>query len=233
MERAKRGRGVALAVLGVAHLTLSGPVVAQETGNVSTGRGFFVGGGLLGGQLGWPGGDGLTLNVGEAIDTRTIPNAGATITVRDGALVDGSRAGEGKAVRTAPLPRTQGAAALTMHLGYAFSPRAALILSAEVVTSVDDGFGTTMGGVVLRYWPASRLWIEAGPASGDMSYGYDLNVVEEFTGTGYGARAALGLTVVERPRWALDVVGRVGTLRFDGFEARSFSVGVVGRTRPR
>jgi len=59
-----------------------------------------------------------------------------------------------------------------------------------------------------------------------------MTIVEHFTGTGYGVRTAAGFSVLDKPRWTLDLQARFGTLRFDGFRATSVSVGLSASRRP-
>lgn len=121
---------------------------------------------------------------------------------------------------------------MTLHGGYAFSPRVALLADAEVMGSVHDGFGNGVFAVAVRLRPIRRGWIEAGPALGDLSYGYQDtgSISNSITGTGF--LAAAGVTLVARPKWTLDAQARYGKIWYDGFQARNVSVGLsVGRVR--
>jgi hypothetical protein len=230
-ERAT-GTGYKVSVVtGALLLALCGVVHAQDGAGRTPGRGFVLGGGLGVGRLTFPGPGHAALAVSGVTGSLTI--AGETMDTRGGDLIDASRADAAGAAHVALLPASDVSAGLSFHVGYAFSHRVALLVSAELVAGVESGFSTAMGGVVLRYWPTSRLWIEAGPASGDLRYGYDATVVEDFAGTGYGMRTGVGLTVLQRPRWGLDLEARFGTLSFDGVRATSVSVGLSAISRRR
>jgi hypothetical protein len=225
-----RGYRVAAFTLMVA-LAWAGSALGQDESGPSSGRGWIWGGGISGGRLGFPGGEDVVLAVSEVTGELTV--AGETFVVRTGEVVDASGTAATGATRVAPLPSREPSAGFSFHVGYAFSRRAALILQAELVAGVRSGFSSAQGGLVLRVWPASRLWLEAGPASGDLRYGYEGAVVEEFTDTGYGVRTGAGFTVLRKPRWGLDIEARLGTLAFEGFRATSVTVGLSASSRPR
>jgi len=221
----KRWRVAALA--GALALVLGGPVHGQTPDGPSSGRGWILGGGISGGRLAFAGGENVALAVGEVVGEVQV--GGETLEVRTGELVNAP----GDTSELVLLPPGEPSAGFSFHAGYAFSPRVALVLEAEIVGGVRSGFSSAQGGLVLRLWPTSRLWIEGGPASGDLRYGHERTVVEEFTDTGYGVRAGVGITVLQKPKWALDLEARYGTLAFDGFRATSVGVGLSARSRPR
>jgi len=104
--------------------------------------------------------------------------------------------------------KSSGAGAMTMHGGCAFSPRLAVLADFEVMGPYNEGFTHFVDGAVVRYWPARRLWVEAGPATGDLGYAYSNSTTKDGAITGGGFIAAAGVTVVDRPKWALDVQAR-------------------------
>jgi hypothetical protein len=100
------------------------------------------------------------------------------------------------------------------------------------MASYNDGFNQLIAAAVVRYSPASRLWVEAGPAAGDMAYGYKGGATAQGSITGNGFAVAAGIRVVQRDKWSLDVQGRYGRIWYDGFEASNVSFGFsAGRTR--
>jgi hypothetical protein len=220
-----------VALTGTLALVLGGPVHVQAQDVPPSGRGWIWGGGISAGRLSFPGGENVALALGDVTGGLVI--AGEVVEVRTGELVDSSQDSTDDATRLASLPSREPSAGFSFHVGYALSRRAALVLQAELVGGVGSGFSSAQGGLVLRVWPTSRLWLEAGPASGDLTYGSERVVVEEFADTGYGVRAGAGFTVLRRPGWELDVQGRFGTLSFDGFRATSVSVGLGASRRPR
>jgi hypothetical protein len=228
VARANRYRVAMLT--GALALVLGGAVHGQDREGPPSGRGWIWGGGISGGWLGVPGGRGVALAVGEV--TGGFILAGETFEVRAGEMVDAAAAAPADTTRLAPLPSSEASAGFSFHGGYAFSRRAAVLLHVQLVAGVESGFSTAMGGLMLRVWPTSRLWVEAGPASGDLSYGYEGGVVQEFA-TGHGVRTGAGVTVLQKPRWALDLEARFGTLSFDGVRATSVGVGLSASSRPR
>ena len=194
------------------------------------GRGWIIGGGFTGGNLSFPGADGKAVAVGPA---RFVPAPfGGGYEERRLALIDASQTPPPETVHVARFPTSQGGAALTLHGGYAFSPRTALLVDAEFMGSPRSGFGNAIAALVLRHRPLRRVWIEAGPASGDIAYSYEGSQSETGAITGVGFLVAAGVSVLERPRWSLDVQGRYGRIWFDGFEGRNVSFGLsIGRVR--
>jgi hypothetical protein len=139
---------------------------AQGTADRPAGRGFVWGGGLSAGRLSFLGGGDVALAAGDVTGAFSI--AGETVATREGQLTDASGADTVGVAHLVAFPAAETSAGFSFHLGYAFSRRVALLLEAELVGGVESGFSTAMGGVVVRYWPTSRLWLEAGPASGDL-----------------------------------------------------------------
>jgi hypothetical protein len=108
----------------------------------------------------------------------------------------------------------------------------ALLADAEVMTSVDDGFGNGVFALVLRCRPVRRVWVEAGPAGGDLGYGYQDTGSKSNSITGSGFLAAGGIGVLAKARWTLDVQARHAKVWYPGFQARNVSVGLsIGRVR--
>jgi hypothetical protein len=224
--------------------TLAAPVSAQDCAETDgepskreaprredrNDRGWVIGGGLTGGNLSFPGAGSKAVAVGPA---HYVPTAfGAGYAERPIALIDAAGIPPEETVHVARFPESQGAAAMTFHAGYAFSPRAALLLEVEYMGSPTGDFGNGIVAGVLRYRPMGRIWIEAGPASGDIGYTYEGTLSETGAISGAGFLAAAGMSLLERPRWTLDVQARYGQIWYDGFQARNVSFGLsVGRVR--
>lgn len=221
-------RGLMVAVLLG---SLAAPAGAQDA-NAPSGRGWIIGGGLTAGNTAFTGGEGMAVAVGPVVEFQVLGVGGQVIAQRRLDLIDASTTPPPGTVHVAPIPRSQGGGALTVHGGYAFSPRVALLADVEVMTSVDDGFSNGVFAAVLRCRPVKRLWIEAGPARGDLSYGYQDTVSKSNSITGSGFLAAGGVSVMARERWTLDVQARYSKVWYPGFEARNLSVGLsVGTVR--
>jgi len=219
-------RGFVAAVLLVG---LAGSVQAQDA-NAPSGRGWIIGGGITAGTTAFTGAEGLAVAVGPVVDAQVF--GGQLMEQRQLDLIDASAAPPPGTVHVASIPRSQGGGALTLHAGYAFSPRVALLADMEFMTSVDDGFGNGVFAAVLRYRPARRVWIEAGPSRGDLAYGYQDAGSKSNSITGSGFLAAGGISVLSKERWTLDVQGRYAKIWYPGFQARNASVGLsIGRVR--
>ena len=176
--------------------------------------------------------DGRAIAVGPVTRAVVISFDGTAIGQRSVGLVDPSLPPPPGTVRVATFPDSMSAAALTLHGGYAFSPRVALLADAELMAPWGDGITNGIFAAVLRYRPARRVWVEAGPARGDLGYGYQDtgSVGDSITGTGF--LAAAGLSVVAKPKWTVDLQARYGTVWYDGLRARDVSFGLsVGRVR--
>ncbi len=84
---------------------------------------------------------------------------------------------------------------------------------------------------VIRYRPARRVW-EAGPARGDLGYGYQDTGSVDNSITGSGFLAAAGVSVLAKPKWTVDLQARYGSVWYDGIRARNLSFALsVGRVR--
>jgi hypothetical protein len=226
----RRRRGV---LAGAVLLAVGTVAQAQGASTRPEGRGFVWGVGLSGGRLAVSGGEGTALAVGHVMGYRVDQASGDVSEVRTGALVDAAHAPLDAGLPVVGLPSSEDAAGLSMHAGYAFSRRLALLLEIDLAAGVDSrAFTTVFGGVVARWWPTRRVWLEAGPASGDLSYTYEMTSVEKFSGTGVGVRAAAGVSVLRRPRWSLDLEGRYGKLWFDGLQVQAVSFGLSASRLP-
>jgi len=222
-----RGLMVSVALL----YGLAASAGAQD-GSPSNGRGWIFGGGLTGGTMSFGGAEGRAVAVGQVTAFVVVSLDGRTVAQRTVQLVDPSALLPPGTVHIATFPESASAGAMTLHGGYAFSPRFALLADAEVMGTWGDGFTNAIFAAVVRYRPVRRVWVEAGPARGDLGYGYQDtgSVGDSITGTGF--LAAAGLSVVAKPKWTVDLQARYGTVWYDGLRARDVSFGLsVGRVR--
>ena len=212
-------------------LGLAASAEAQDA-NSPGGRGWIIGGGLTAGSTAFIGAEGLAVAVGPVVSYQALPLSGQVLVERRLDLIDASAPPPADAVHVATFPRSQGGGALTVHGGYAFSPRLALLADVEFLTSVNDGFGNGVFAAVLRCRPVKRVWIEAGPALGDLAYGYQHTVSKSDSITGSGFLAAGGISVLAKERWTLDAQARYAKVWYPGFQARNLSFGLsVGTVR--
>ena len=163
---------------------------------------------------------------------QALPFGGGVLAERRLDLIDASAPPPADAVHVATFPRSQGGGALTVHGGYAFSPRLALLADVEVMTSVNDGFSNGVFAAVMRCRPVRRVWIEGGPAAGDLGYAYGDSATKSNSITGAGFLAAGGVSVLAKERWTLDAQARYTKVWYPGFQARNLSFGLsIGTVR--
>jgi hypothetical protein len=201
------------------------PASAADATNPATpreGRGLVFGVGLGPGRISFGGAQSLVLVIGGPTGTLTFPYGGGTIELRAGEVVSRSLVPVG-AEGVVPIPSVQNGVGGSLHFGWSFSRRFAALLDFDVVGSWDNGFDQLVGGPVARYSPTSRLWIEAGPAFGEVRYALADSVVEDVAGRGSGVLVGAGVAIVRKPTWLLDVEARVATLWYDKLRATNLS----------
>jgi hypothetical protein len=230
-----REKGIAgrlRAWLAAGLLLLPAVVAAQDQAPQPRGRGFVFGGALGGGQLSFPGAGGraLALSPVNGLEVVATWSTAYAYGVRDARVVSAGEAVPG-AERVVPFPAREGAGGFSMNGGYAFNRRVAVLLDVEVsggLASAD--FNHAVGAVVVRYWPASRLWAQTGPAFGDLGFGFDQSTVRSGSITGDGLHVAAGVSILRKPKWSLDVEARYATVWYDGFRATTATL-ALGASR--
>jgi hypothetical protein len=227
-EKNRIGRlgGLRLAAFAAGLVVLPGMAAAQAPTTRPSGRGLVYGGGLGGGRLSFPGAGDRALALSPVVGQQSI-GYGGTVDVRDAVVV---AAGESvpAAELVVPFPDSEGAGGLWMHAGYAFNRRVALLLQVGVASSASSAaFNQATGAFVVRFWPASRLWLEAGPAFGDLGYGYEDSVVRSGAVKGSGFHGSAGVSVLRRAKWSLDLEARFNSIGYEGFRANTatFAIG--------
>ena len=225
-NRIGRLGGRRLLAFAVGLVLLPGMAAAQAPTTRPSGRGFVFGGGLGGGRLSFPGAGDRALALSPVLGQQSV-GYGGTVDVRD-AVVVAADASVPDAAIVVPFPESEGAAGLSMHAGYAFNRRVAVLLQVGVASGVSTAaFNHATGAFVVRYWPASRLWLEAGPAFGDLGYGYEDSVVRSGAIKGSGFHGSAGVSVMRRAKWSLDVEARFSSIGYEGFRANTatFAIG--------
>jgi hypothetical protein len=216
------GSRIAACALGLALL----PALAAAQGPTQpTGRGFVFGGALAGGQLSFGGAERMALAVGpvEGQETLSLWGSSSTYDIRSAWVV---RDGQSTAGAERLVPLTSGAAAgFSMHAGYAFNRRVAAVFDVGICAGTGpQGFNEAVGSFFVRFWPSSRVWLEAGPAFSDLGYGYENSVVNSGTLTGSGWSAVVGISVLRKARWSLDVETRYRQIAYDaGFRTSTLA----------
>ena len=193
------------------------------------GRGFVIGGSLGPGRINFGGAEGLVLVIGESIGTIDL-GGGQSLDARAGKVVPRALL-PADAEGLIPIPARQNGFALSAQIGWSFSRRLALLAEFDINGGWSDSFNQVNGGLTLRYSPTSRLWLEAGPARGDLAYGSGESVAQDVAGAGSGFLIAGGVVLLRKPKLLLDIQVRSGTLWYDQFRATNLSVqlGVIRR----
>jgi hypothetical protein len=225
------GRRLAAWAMGLALL----PAVAAADTPVAAapstpkGRGFVWGAAIGAGSHSFPGGEGRVVALGPIHATQS--SYGYYQATRSAKVV-AANAVPADAELAVPLPASEGTGGFAMHAGYAFSPRAAVLARVGAAAGYDNGsINQVVGGVVVRFWPAGRLWLEAGPAFGDLAVGTDDgSTISPGSITGRGYQARVGGSVIRKPRWTLDLEGGWTSIGYDGFKSNTVTF-AVGWTR--
>lgn len=193
-------------------------------------RGWIMGGGFTDGRLTFVGAEGKAVAVGPVT---SLANTGdALVPRRPLEVIDASAAPPPETVHVARFPGSANGLAGNVYLGYAFSPRLAVLSAGDFMQGEDSEFGTAVVGAVVRYRPHSRVWIEAGPAVGEVTYSYQHGISEPDSITGEGFLAAGGISLLARPKWTLDVQARYAQIWYEGFQGRTVTFGMsVGSVR--
>jgi len=210
------------------------PVVtsAQSQKARPAGRGFFYGGAIGGGRLSFPGGGGRALALSAVVGEKPVPGTSSAVGVRDATVVAAGEDAPG-AERIVPLPAHEGAGGFSMHAGYAFNRRVAVLMDLGICGGLSSAdFNHAVGALLVRFRPTSRLWLEAGPALGDLGYGSDNTVVRSGAITGTGLQGTAGVSVVRRAKWSLDIKAGFSSIGYDGFRVETATLGIGASTLP-
>lgn len=195
------------------------------------GRGFVFGLSLGPTRSRFNGAEDLALVFGDVTGVIILnPLTGQTLNVRSGQLVPRALVAANPE-HVVPLPSSQDGVTLSLQVGWSASRRFALLADFDLGGAWGDSFTHVNGAALARYSPSSRLWVEAGPTSGELSYGYQDSVVQNIAGTGKGVLFGAGFVLLRKPIWLLDLQARSSMLWYDQLRATNVSVqiGVLRR----
>lgn len=234
MSESKRtGRRSGLGAVALCALALAGPVHAGEPGGSATrGRGWVWGATIGGGVEGYSGAAGLALAVGPQISQQVSAYGGMAITTRDARVVPAGGVPPEGTVAVVPFPESETQVSFSFHGGYALSRRFALLVDVQMGGGFSGtSFDQIVGGYVLRYSPAPRLWVQAGPGTGQLWGHYDQAKTPDMRSR-VGLLAAAGLVLSQKKSWALDLQVRFARLPHDGFTTSRLHVAIgAGKRR--
>jgi opacity protein-like surface antigen len=208
---------------------------AQTTSSQPDGRGFIFGGALGGGQLSFAGAEKAAVALGPVDGQETISVGGVTTAydLRSAWMVPRGASAAGAEI-VVPFAN-QGAGGLSMHGGYAFNSHVAVLMDVGFWAGGGPrGYSQAVGSFVVRVWPVSRLWLEAGPAFGDLGYSDQTSTVRDGTFKGSGFTAMAGLSLLRQASWSLDLEARYSRIGYEaGVQANTLAVQLGAGRAPR
>src|SRR5437762_5985273 len=195
------------------------------------GRGFVIGASLGPGRMSFGSDEPLALVIGESIGTIDL-RGGGTLDAREGQLVPLAMVPADLKAMVVPLPSRQNEFAVSVEIGWSASRRLAILADFDLGGGWSDSFTHLTGAAVVRYSPVRWLWLQGGPAGGDISYGFGKNgVVQDIAGGGGGFKVAAGIVVLQKRKLQLDLEVRSVTLWFDQLRATNMSAQMGVRRR--
>jgi hypothetical protein len=106
--------------------------------------------------------------------------------------------------------------AVEIHLGGMLTDKMALVFDGSGVSREEDGVTLTsvVAGAALQYWVSPRVWVKGGIGSGQVrASGNDIDVSSE---RGLGFLGGIGVEVVQKKRFAIDLQARFTTAKIEG-----------------
>ena len=107
-----------------------------------------------------------------------------------------------------------------LHLGGMIGDKVALMFDGGGVAGDEDGetIYSTVSTAAVQYWVADNVWLKGGLGLGQLSCsGCDSE-------TGLGILAGIGLELVQKTKFVLDLQGRVSTAGYDAGRVNNLSV---------
>jgi hypothetical protein len=143
--------------------------------------------------------------------------------------------------RTIPVPERHGSGGFAMFVGWAFNERFAAGLDVDLEGGLrDDQFQNIVGGLAAQYWPTPRAWVRAGVGSGELTLPYADGTYttgsgpkEALTRGGPALFAAVGVELLQKPRWTLDLSARFATVGYDLLRVTQLSIQFGGAWYPQ
>ena len=108
----------------------------------------------------------------------------------------------------------------SIHIGGMITEKLALVMDySEVSRTTDSDAFSSVAGPALQYWVSPRVWVEGGVGGSHRSSGQSL-----YRGSkaGLAFLAGVGVDVVQKGRFAIDLQARFTTARVEGVRANNF-----------
>lgn len=117
--------------------------------------------------------------------------------------------------------------AVQFHVGGMLTEKVALVLDSSGVTRDEDGatLSSVVAGPAIQYWVSPRVWIKGGVGAGFLQATYDKISVTSDAGLGF--MGGIGVDVLQKQKFAIDLQARFTTASIEGERNNSF-FGLVG-----
>lgn len=115
------------------------------------------------------------------------------------------------------------AGSASFHIGFMLTPRLAAqyelwgtgqALDAQASVSVVQ----VLSMAALQYWVTPKLWIKGGIGTAHLAQTYEANDQREEIDNGVAGMAAIGIELISKPKFAMDLQLRGGTGTYEGIK---------------
>lgn len=113
------------------------------------------------------------------------------------------------------------------HVGLMLNPRLAIMYEAwgtgqALNAAADVTLVQVLSMAAAQYWLTPRLWVKAGIGTAHLSESMSGDNDSKEIDTGVAGMAAVGIELIQGPRWALDVQLRGGSGTYEGIDDKVF-----------
>jgi hypothetical protein len=113
--------------------------------------------------------------------------------------------------------------AIALHLGGMLTEKVALVFDGSGVGKDENSTQITsvLASAALQYWVSPKVWVKGGIGSGQL--GVSGNGLNETSDGGLGFLGAIGVEVVQKQRFAIDLQARFTTAKIEGDRTNNLS----------
>ncbi|MBX7187127.1 MAG: outer membrane beta-barrel protein [Vicinamibacteria bacterium] len=110
---------------------------------------------------------------------------------------------------------TSGVAA-AFHVGGMLTEKVALVLDSSGISRSEDGgtLSSVVAGPAVQFWHSPRVWVKGGVGGGFLQASYDKVTVTSDAGLGF--MGGLGVDVLQKKKFTIDLQFRVTTAKIEG-----------------